>query len=70
METFIVRVREAEPSAVPTVDRPVHGVVRHVRTGRETGFASWEELRGILAEPAVASSSHPAPEARGEGETR
>jgi hypothetical protein len=68
METFIVRVWVTGEPAVHVSDRRPRGVVRHVRTGRETSFASWEELRGALAEPAAASSSDPALAARGEGE--
>jgi hypothetical protein len=70
METFVVRVWTSEPheSAVP--DHALRGVVRNVRTGLETPFVSWEELRGILAEPLATGSARTSAPVRGEGEAR
>lgn len=68
METFVLRVRDSDPSVVPVADQGPCGVIRHVRTGREMPFSSWEELRGILSSPTVASSGRPSAvgrEARG-----
>jgi hypothetical protein len=68
VETFIVRVWETDQSTVPIGDRPVRGRIRHVRSGRETSFSSWEELRGIMTAPAVALSSQSVQAGPGSGE--
>jgi hypothetical protein len=68
METYIVRVWMSEPPQGAVSDGVLRGVVRHVRSGRDTSFASWEELRGALAAPAAVRSSLPAAAGYGEGE--
>jgi hypothetical protein len=57
METYIVQIWSVGPSTAPGVDRPLRGLVRMVRDGRETRFGSWEELRGLLDEGRTAGSS-------------
>lgn len=69
METYIVRIREPDPAAVPVAEPGPRGVIRHVRTGRETPFVSWEELQRILAGSMIASSGRPMP-ARGARDPR
>ena len=68
METFILRVLVTQQPEGHAPDGVLRGVIRQVRTGREASFATWEELRGILAGPAATASFHPAATARGEGE--
>lgn len=68
METFVVRIWTSEPHDGAVPDRALRGVVRSVRTGRETRFVSWEELRGILAEPVATGAARPSASVRGEGE--
>lgn len=64
METYVVRVREPDRPVVPgggsDLEGDLHGVVRHVRTGHETSFASWAELRTVLSGSQTASSERPA----------
>jgi hypothetical protein len=67
VETFIVRVWDAEGSTEPTAHGVVRGVVRRVRNGRETTFASWEELCRVLAEPSGRGLSPSAPARDGGG---
>lgn len=45
-----MRVWSDGPSTDHAPERTVRGIVRHVREGRETMFASWEELRALLVE--------------------
>jgi hypothetical protein len=59
VETYVVRVWSADESMEPASDRRLRGVARRVRTGRETMFASWEELRGILTEASAEAASLP-----------
>lgn len=61
METYVVRIRETDPAAVPGAEPDVRGVIRHVRSGREMRFASSAELLGILVGSGAASSGRPAP---------
>jgi hypothetical protein len=64
METYIVQIWSVGPSTAPGVDRPLRGLVRLVRSGRETRFGSWEELRGLLDEGSAAETS-PSPPVTG-----
>jgi hypothetical protein len=48
VETFIVRLWAPEPSPEPGSPIPTRGFVRHVGSGRETSFGSWDELRALL----------------------
>ena len=64
METFIVQIWSVGPSTAPGVDRPLRGLVRLVRDGRETRFGSWEELRGVLGEGTAVEPSGPPPAER------
>ena len=64
METYIVRVltlgSDRESDAMPEADG-LHGFVRHVRSGLESSFASWEELRALIGRAPTAappSSAH------------
>jgi hypothetical protein len=59
VETYIVQIWSVGPSTAPGVDRPLRGLVRLVRDGRETRFGSWEELRGLLGEGRIAEASAP-----------
>lgn len=59
METYIVQIWSVGPSTAPGVDRPLRGLVRLVRDGRETRFGSWEELRGLLDQGTAADASVP-----------
>jgi len=61
METYIVQIWSVGPSTAPGVDRPLRGLVRMVRDGRETRFGSWEELRGLLDEGRAAETSATVP---------
>lgn len=69
METFIVRVREPMATADQADDAGLRGVVHHVRTGGETRFASWEELRAVLDAASIGPTAGAAG-ARGRGEGR
>lgn len=63
-----MRVWTATLPAGAHADGELRGIVRHVRTGSETSFASWEELRGAMAESSAAISSTPAGVIHGEGD--
>lgn len=48
VESYIVRLWTPEGSSDRGEATGVRGIVRHVRSGRETRFASWGELRALL----------------------
>lgn len=68
METFIVRVWASDGGPEAGSAASLRGVVRHVRSGREASFVSWEELRGALAGGVATSSDREASAVLGEGE--
>ncbi|MGH2445788.1 MAG: hypothetical protein ACRDGD_07095 [Candidatus Limnocylindria bacterium] len=66
METHIVRLWTPQAPSEQASTTEARGIVRHVRSGRETSFGSWEELRTLLMSTTEPTMVKPAGESAGE----